>query len=62
MNTFIARKSDGSKVSDEPGKVQLGNLNPEYDARFCTCDHNTSNTSEIPDWETAEAVNYIIED
>lgn len=60
MNTFIARKSDGSKVDFFEGRSSLGGLNPDYEAKYCTCDENTTNTSEIADWATAEDVSYVI--
>jgi hypothetical protein len=61
MNTFIANTADGSKVDFLEGKVRLGNLNPLYEAKHCTCDESTENVSEITDWDTAEDVSYTIE-
>ena len=59
-NTFVAKKSDGSKEFFQEGKARFGNLNPMYEAKHCTCDENTQNISEIPDWETAEDVSYEV--
>lgn len=56
MNTFIARKSDGSKVDFAEGRAECKGLNTDYEAKYCTCDANTQNTSEIPDWATADNV------
>lgn len=56
MNTFIALKSDGSKAGFVVGKSNLGGLNADYEAKYCTCDENTTNTSEIADWDTAEEI------
>ena len=61
MNTFIANKSDGSKVDFIEGKCPLGGLNAEFEAKYCTCDENTENTSEIPDWGEAEDISYEVQ-
>jgi hypothetical protein len=61
MNTFISNKSDGSKVDFFTGKVRLGGLSADLEAKYCTCDEETENTSEIPDWGTAQDVSYVIE-
>lgn len=60
MNTFIANKADGSKVDLLEGRNNLGNLNPLYEAKYCTCDESTQNISEISDWSTAEDVSYEV--
>jgi hypothetical protein len=55
MMTFIAKKSDGSKVAILEFEAGFnGKLNPDYVAKYCTCTHGTQNTSEIPDWNTAK--------
>ena len=59
MNTFIAKKSDGSKVDFQEGKASFGNLNSENEAKYCDCNEETTNTSEISDWATAENVAYV---
>lgn len=61
MNTFIARKDNGSKVDYFEGRAFARGLNSEYEAKFCTCDENTANTSEILDWSTAENVGNLQE-
>ena len=61
MNTFISKKSDGSKIDFFEGKVKFGDLNPLYEAKYCACDENTTNISEIPDWGTALDTSYIVE-
>lgn len=60
MNTFIANKSDGSKVDFFEGKSMLGGLNSDYEAKYCTCDESTENIIEIEDWATAEDVSYEV--
>jgi len=62
MNTFIARKDNGDKISFLEGNFKLGGLNPEYEAKYCDCDENTTNTSEIADWDTALDVSYVIDE
>lgn len=55
MNTFIVKKSDGSKVDFWEGKGCFnGTLNPDLEARYCECHKDTTNKSEVPDWDAAE--------
>ena len=64
MNTFIAVKADGSKLGFMEGKCKVGFTAEQAalrEAKYCTCDENTTNISEISDWETAEDVSYEIE-
>ena len=61
MNTFIAKKSDGSKVDFIDGKCKLGDLNADYEAKYCTCTKDTNNISEITDWDTASNATYIVD-
>jgi len=60
MNTFIAKKSDGSKVEFIEYRATFGGLNPLYEAKYCNCTAETTNISEIDDWATAEDVSYDI--
>ena len=62
LNTFIAVKADGSKVDFMEGKSHFEGLNSLYEAKYCTCDENTTNVSEIPDWDEAEVVAGSYED
>lgn len=61
MNTFISKNLDGNKVAFLEDKHLMGNLNPDYSAKYCTCTQDTQNVSEIPDWDTAENVAYVVE-
>jgi len=61
MNIFICNKADGNKVDFVEGESQVGDLNPGFEARFCSCTSETENISEIPDWDTAADVSYIVE-
>lgn len=57
LHTFIARKSDGSKVKFREEKVSFNEtLNIEFIAKYCTCDETTQNTREIPNWDESEVL------
>lgn len=58
MNTFIA-DSGGHKVDFRPGREDMKGLNSSYTAKYCTCTESTTNTSEIPDWDTAEELGIL---
>ena len=57
LNTFISKKSDGSKVVFQPGEVEFfGGLSEDLDARLCNCTAETENTSEIEGWDQAKVL------
>lgn len=53
-NTFIAYDSDGSKRGFLPGRFILSGIGGSVKARYCTCDIDTNNISEIADWDTSQ--------
>jgi len=57
MNTLIVKKSDGSKIDFLKGKNHFnGTLNTDFEARYCECNKDTTNSSEVPDWNEAEVL------